>query len=473
MFQGDQGRDALIVANIFKAGDPVFIGPVTSIGNMYLGPFYYYFMLPFLFLSYPSPVGPAVGVALVNIMTVALTYILGKQMVGKRTAMIAAFLLATSSVAVAYSRFSWNPNIAPFFGLMMAWCSYKALKKSPWYWLGVALSFSLIIQLHYIALLSGAAAGLVWLWQLRSLLLAKKQVKQLKTFVLATLSSIGIFIVSLTPLILFDFKHQFVNSTSLIKLFTQEKAFTNERATILEGLWFQITLLFDRLQLVLVEQFWFNDARAAMLGLGLILLLLGWLIYREWHSKRDFTALGILLTYLLVGLAGMSLYQENVYVHYFSYLFPVLALLFGLSISQLSREKVTQPLALLILGGYVLLNLPRMPLQNPSWTISDVDRVSDFIISKLGPSEPYNVVLLGPSKDLFAQNYRYYLSTKPNPPLPLERAGEAAALVVINEERINDVAGSPIYEIVVFPDKSSPEVYTIPNGPEIVIFRKK
>ena len=51
MFQGDQGRDAMVVANIFKNLDPVFIGPVTSIGNMYLGPFYYYFMLPFLFLS--------------------------------------------------------------------------------------------------------------------------------------------------------------------------------------------------------------------------------------------------------------------------------------------------------------------------------------------------------------------------------------------------------------------------------------
>lgn len=56
MFQGDQGRDALIVAKMFKDFDLAFVGPVTSIGNMYLGPFYYYFMLPFFanFLSKSS-----------------------------------------------------------------------------------------------------------------------------------------------------------------------------------------------------------------------------------------------------------------------------------------------------------------------------------------------------------------------------------------------------------------------------------
>jgi len=46
MFLGDQGRDAIIVKNIFTKFDPVFIGPVTSVGNMYLGPLYYYFVVP-------------------------------------------------------------------------------------------------------------------------------------------------------------------------------------------------------------------------------------------------------------------------------------------------------------------------------------------------------------------------------------------------------------------------------------------
>src|SRR4030042_6610505 len=76
MFQGDQGRDAIVVKRLIKNADWVLLGPVTSVGNMYLGPFYYYFMAPWLWLTYPNPIGPAYGVALVSILTLPLLYYL-------------------------------------------------------------------------------------------------------------------------------------------------------------------------------------------------------------------------------------------------------------------------------------------------------------------------------------------------------------------------------------------------------------
>lgn len=63
-FLGDEGRDVIIVRNLLVNADPILIGPGTSVGGMYLGPLYYYFMAPFLLLANFSPVGPAVGVAL-------------------------------------------------------------------------------------------------------------------------------------------------------------------------------------------------------------------------------------------------------------------------------------------------------------------------------------------------------------------------------------------------------------------------
>lgn len=50
-FLGDEGRDVLIVRNLLVKADPILIGPGTSVGGMYLGPLYYYFMAPFLLLS--------------------------------------------------------------------------------------------------------------------------------------------------------------------------------------------------------------------------------------------------------------------------------------------------------------------------------------------------------------------------------------------------------------------------------------
>lgn len=62
-FLGDQGRDALVMYRLIK-GDWPFIGPITSVGNFYLGPLYYYLMAPFLWLSGYNPVGPAIATAL-------------------------------------------------------------------------------------------------------------------------------------------------------------------------------------------------------------------------------------------------------------------------------------------------------------------------------------------------------------------------------------------------------------------------
>ena len=120
-FLGDQGRDALIAKRILIDHRPVLIGPVTSTGNMYLGPLYYYFMVPFLAITYPSPLGPAYAVALCGILAVFLTYYLGQEIVGKRAAIIAALFFAISAVAVNFSRFSWNPNLAPLFSIILIW----------------------------------------------------------------------------------------------------------------------------------------------------------------------------------------------------------------------------------------------------------------------------------------------------------------------------------------------------------------
>ena len=166
MFQGDQGRDALVVSRIFKDLDPVFIGPVTSIGNMYLGPFYYYFMLPFLFLSYPSPMGPVYAVATLSVLAVFLLFKITAKIFNKKTAYIATTFFALSAAVVNMSRFSWNPNITPFFSLMMFYFTYLAWKKDEKNWLWVAVCFSILIQLHYVTLLSLSGAGIVFIVQL-------------------------------------------------------------------------------------------------------------------------------------------------------------------------------------------------------------------------------------------------------------------------------------------------------------------
>ena len=163
-FLGDQGRDALVVSKIFRDFDPVFIGPVTSVGNMYLGPLYYYFMVPFLMLTYPSPMGPVYAMALIGILTVFLMYYIGKKFIDEKAALWASGLMGLSLIVAHNTRFSWNPNPAPIVSLFMIFFVYKAVKKDMRYWIAVTICFAILIQLHYLTLLSGAGfpTGFKW-----------------------------------------------------------------------------------------------------------------------------------------------------------------------------------------------------------------------------------------------------------------------------------------------------------------------
>ncbi|MBI1982345.1 MAG: hypothetical protein HYS68_02065, partial [Candidatus Levybacteria bacterium] len=53
-FLGDEGRDALVVYGILH-GKFTLLGPTASVGGFFLGPIYYYFMAPFLWLFNYDP----------------------------------------------------------------------------------------------------------------------------------------------------------------------------------------------------------------------------------------------------------------------------------------------------------------------------------------------------------------------------------------------------------------------------------
>ena len=67
-FLGDEGRDALAVYNILH-GDFTLLGPRSSAADFYYGPIYFYLIAPFLWLFGYDPVGPAVFVALLGVIS--------------------------------------------------------------------------------------------------------------------------------------------------------------------------------------------------------------------------------------------------------------------------------------------------------------------------------------------------------------------------------------------------------------------
>lgn len=478
-FLGDQGRDALVVSRIFKERDVILIGPVTSTGNMYLGPLYYYFMLPFLMMSYPSPLGPAYAIALISIVTIILMYWLGKEMVGEKAAAIATFFFTFSSTIIAYSRFSWNPNPAPLLGLLFIWALFQTEHKKYWHWVIVSVAVAVLIQLHYVTLLVLPVAGVFWLLQVRTW--PKMNTKLRSQFLRSTVASIAVFLAFLSPLVAFDVRHDWLNVRSLQKFVTTSQDSVESMpllqklsATLAETHGRSLQLFFElSIGKQGIFQLYSEDVQRLIntILLVVVLMLFGYLLTRKDNPYR--TAHKVLAVTYLVSVIGLAFYRSSVFDHYVIFFLPVAFLIFGSILVWLSRWKVGWPVVATTLVLFLGFNLPRIPLQSLGWTIDDMKATADTIAQRVTPGEKYNIVLLSETKDIYGENYRYFLSTTQTPPLRIEHFGEVETLFIIDEQKLEkDVTSLPIYEIVVFPNKEPVEVYSIPDGPRITVLRK-
>lgn len=473
MFQGDQGRDALLVANIFKDLDPVFIGPVTSIGNMYLGPFYYYFMLPFLFLSYPSPIGPVYAVAGLAVLTVYLLFKITQRIFDRKTAVFATIFFTFSAGVVNLARFSWNPNIAPFFSLLMFYFTYLAWQKNTKYWLVVAVCFSLLIQLHYVTLLSLSGAGIIFLIQLIKKVRKKQKLffQKEKKFIQHIVLSLFIFAISLTPLFLFDLKHDFLNAKSFTKILVKEESFDLQRKKGRDGFaavtkFISIDLKDRASQILFEPSFSVNKINHPLLFVVLIISFL----YLVKNKFKISNSEKVLMAYLIPGIIGISIYQHQVYEHYIAYLFPFTYIFYGIFFAKFTQKILGYFVFLLFLIFFIINNSSRYNLKDHDWTIQDIQETTKEIYKRVKENEKYNIVLLSSSKDLYGMNYRYFLSTQQNQPVKIEEHHNAEKLFIINEEKIEkNVLDLAIYEIIVFPNKNLLETFEMQNGPEISV----
>jgi len=336
-FLGDEGRDVLVVRGIL-GGDLTLLGPRASAGDFFTGPIYYYFMAPFLWLFNYDPVGPAVMIALLGIITVFLVYVIGKRIFGNTAGLIAAFLYTISPVVIAYSRSSWNPNPMPFFSLVMALVLYKAMKlqKLSLYVVSGIL-FGLMLQLHYIELFFGIVIFFFIVlgnYFFHRSKVVKKSLKQ-------SLAFFGGCIVGFSPFLAFEIKHGFPNFKTILGFILDQES-TGE--TIQRPFFETVGNVFFRLFGRLITRFpppeqistketveaslWFWGT--VMLGIAAMFVI--------FRIKDSIWKLFIGL-WFGIGILLFGLYQKSIYDYYFEFLFPLPFLLVGSLLSK-TRQSV-------------------------------------------------------------------------------------------------------------------------------------
>ncbi len=126
-------------------------GNISSI-NLANPPGYTFLIMPITLLT-PDPLAVIVFTALLNTLAVVLTYIFVRRYYGRLAGSVAALLYGTTFWDIFYGRFIWQPNLIPFFTLILFFLFFRGAveRKSGWFiWALPLLGF--ICQLHAIAL---------------------------------------------------------------------------------------------------------------------------------------------------------------------------------------------------------------------------------------------------------------------------------------------------------------------------------
>jgi len=398
-YLGDQGRDLVIIRDFLKNDNLFFIGPQTSIGNMYLGPYFYYLLAPFLWLANYSPIGPAAFIALIGVTTIFLIYYISLRWFDRKTAIVSALLYALSPVVIKYSTFSWNPNVAPFFSLLFIFFFFEAISKQKYRLLIFAsLSFIMALNTHYLCLLLLLPAGIFWLIHF-----FQQHYSFRSDFFKQTVISVLIFLLSLTPQILFDIKHHGQNIKALLTFFTERETTVNLKAYKAIS---KIVPLFNQINTSLI--FGKNEVYAPFLS---VIFFLG-IIFLFFHlSKPKRQPFIFVFSWFFLGLVGLGLYKQHVYDHYFGFIFPAVFIIAGLVVSTAWRSNLFfKILSSLFLIFIVLLSLAANPFRYPANRQLQTDQaIIDSIILK-SDQQPFNLALL--AKQNYDPPYRYLLSLK-------------------------------------------------------------
>lgn len=386
IFNNDEARDVQIVKKMIDTGKPVLLGPQTSVGNMYLGPLYYYFMLPALIISKMDPVGPAMMVAIFGVGTSLLLFYVGNKKYGVATGMIAGLFYALTPVMLHYSRSSWNPNIIPFFTTLMLIAWSEKSKKS---WLLFGISAGAIFQLHYVGLVMVVLVGLA---KLRS------KPKWPDIF----MALLGFFVVT-SPFWLFELRHNFVNTQAFLTFLQNGSKVSDINSSYSDRLVGTTKLIVSGIV---------GSSSIVLTQISPILLIIFTILI---FMILPFISSASYLWYIIVGsIILVSVLREALNVHYISFLFPVISL--ALAILSTRGHLLVRAVTI---GAILLLvyhNIPTL-IYNLD-TIDSVQtkrssNVANYIVSSANGRQ-YNIVS---TPGTYATPVEYYLSLSSNPPV--------------------------------------------------------
>lgn len=213
----DQDLAGWIIKDIVENRHLRLIGQETSTQGVFIGPFFYYLLVPFYIFFNMSPVGGIWMMTIIGLLTIYSIYYVFNNLFNKSVGLWASFFYSISYFAVSNDRgvFPTSP--------MLLWCI--------WYFFGIK---KIIDGKHLQGFfVIGILVGLIWhihvsltlLLPLIAVAIILARIKpRLKEIFIGFLS----FLLTSAPFFIFEFRHNFIQVKSLVNAFSADQGSTYE-----------------------------------------------------------------------------------------------------------------------------------------------------------------------------------------------------------------------------------------------------
>lgn len=387
-FDADQEEIAFKAKEVLS-GNPVLLGPKTSLGGFSIGPGFTYLWAISSFFLEGNPISGAYLSVFLGILLIIGVYVITRKIFSERVGLILSFILAVSVSFITWDQVPWAPSLFYLSELIVFYGVYISNKKKyglPLIALGLALGF----QSHF--------AIFLLVLPIVTYLLIRKPVFEKKGIVVSFLILVSAFL----PVVIFDLTHGFVNFQRLISIFYLGRGgLTPPVAKIL-------TTLVSNSTGVLWLHF---PAVLKYLIFTFIVLFSFWGIIR---NKRYRPLLSLSNLFLLVPFFIFLFYKSNFSEYYLMTAVVPFLILLGYIFSVINNKFII----FLILGVFSFLNIRSFISVYKPMNLYAKEQIVQEIIKRVG-SGGYGVSL---STELgYGFGYLYifdYYGAKPNiPPL--------------------------------------------------------
>lgn len=430
-FTYDQARDVLFVKRMIVDGEFRLLGTQTSLPGMYLPPFYYYTLVPILWLSRLNPVGIDIYSAMIGVLTIPLVWFVTNKIFGKPAGIFSAGLFAVSPLVVELTRRAWNPNTLPFFILIAFYFLYLYFcDRKTRDFLFAFIFYGYCLSLHFGAWTLIPLFIFSWFFYL----FKNKKLNGL-------LGSLGIIFFFVSPLLFFELRHQFF-LTSQAKVFFFDGGHVGiQGAGFLESVFSSLTALFTILisgkimvgysaplefsgrlneffqatqviSVVAQKPFSLSWQWWGMILFLLIIILSLWIFIKNKNNHAVILPLSMIWIWTIWGILASRFYSGSFFFFYYLFIFPAPFLLFGFLVKFFWRKIYFKPIILLIFMLIIIFHLRYTTVFAKQWrTIDDLKKVGNIISLNVDKGETFDTATIQKENDRWDRNavdYRYF-----------------------------------------------------------------